>query len=244
MTQDLLLPAALLAGFLGSGHCFGMCGPVVVLLENQQAGAVSVLIRRVSYNMGRMAFYVFLGAVAGGIGLVMTKIAGIDAALRVLRLVAALLVIAIGLNLLLNMRLLAFVEKAGARIWRRMAPLARHVLPANNLPRAMAAGFIWGALPCGLVYSAVAMAATTGSTARGAAVMLSFWLGTLPALMFAGAAAARLSTLTGNRLLRATSGLLLIGIGLFALYVPLVNAVSGGHEHRAAAVTGVTVERI
>lgn len=243
MMQDMLLPAALLAGFLGSGHCFGMCGPVVVLLENQQAGGLSAVIRRVFYNVGRLAFYVFLGALAGGIGLVLTKIAGIDAALRVLRLVAALLVIAIGLNLLLETRLLAFVEKAGARLWRRMAPLARHVLPANTLPRAMAAGFIWGALPCGLVYGAVAMAATTGNAASGATVMLAFWLGTLPALVFAGAAAARLGKLTGNRLLRGASGLLLIGIGLFALYMPLMNAGGGGHANHAMATSSSVVEQ-
>jgi len=236
VNADLLLPAALLAGFLGSGHCFGMCGPVVLLLEGPGRDVGSPWRRRLLYNLGRLAFYALLGAVAGAAGLVLTKIAGAQLALRALRLLAAMLVMAIGLNLLFELRLLAIVEKGGAAIWRRLSPLASHVLPATTAARALAAGFIWGALPCGLVYSVVAMAATSGELAAGAAVMTAFWLGTLPALLLAGTAAGRIGRLGGSRPLRRASGMLLIAIGGLALVMPYIGE-SRGHRHEAVART-------
>ena len=89
------------------------------------------------------------------------------------------------------------------------------------------AGFLWGALPCGLVYSVVALAATSGNAAGGAAVMLAFWLGTLPALLFAGISAAKLSQWKSNLSFRRIAGTIMIGIGLFAM-MPVVRAVVSG----------------
>ena len=132
-----------------------------------------------------------------------------------------MLVIVLGLNLLLDRSKLQFLERGGAFLWRRVAPLARHVLPVSSPARALAAGFIWGALPCGLVYSAVAMAAVSGSLASGAQVMLLFWLGTLPALWVAGASAARLSSLRNRRVIRRIAGSILVALGLIGLAMPL-----------------------
>ena len=236
MTLDVLLPVAFLAGFFGSGHCLGMCGPIVVLLETpgSHTSAFNGVIRRVIYNTGRMLFYVLLGATAGALGVVLTKIAGIEVGLSILRIVAGLLVIALGLNLLLDLRVLTYLEKGGAALWRRMSPLARHVLPVSTPARALGAGFIWGALPCGLVYSAVAIAATSGSAPGGALVMLTFWLGTLPALLAAGASAKKLSEWIRRPMLRRLTGLLLIAIGIIALAMPYLHSKpNGGHQHAA-----------
>ena len=214
MSGDFLLPAAFLAGFFGSTHCIGMCGALVILFEQSGDGSRA---RRVSYNTGRFAFYALLGAVAGAGGAVLTQAAGVNTGLIVLRLLAGLLVIAIGLNLLCNWSATRFLEQAGAAVWRNLSPLAKHVLPVTTAPRALAAGFLWGALPCGLVYSAVAMAATSGSARHGALVMLAFWLGTLPALMLAGASAQRLGRWKSNVSYRRVAGLMVILIGLLAL---------------------------
>jgi uncharacterized protein len=237
MTLELLLPAVFLAGFFGSGHCLGMCGPIVVLLESphDQPTALNGMLRRLLYNAGRLLFYVLLGMVAGALGVVLTRIAGIESGLSWLRILAGLLVIALGLNLLFDLRLLSLLEKSGALVWRRLAPLARYVLPISTPPRALVAGFIWGALPCGLVYSSVAIAASSGSATSGALIMLVFWLGTLPALLVAGASARKLAAWVRRRVLRRLTGLLLIGIGLFALAVPyLQEDAAGDHRHTTA----------
>jgi sulfite exporter TauE/SafE len=209
--------AAFLAGFFGSTHCIGMCGAIVVLFEQHELSGGRQWLRRMSYNSGRLGFYALLGAVAGAGGAVLTKVAGVNTGLLILRLIAGFLVIAIGLNLLFNWSATRFLEQAGAGIWRRLSPLAKHVLPVATPGRALAAGFLWGALPCGLVYSAVAMAATGGNAQNGALVMLAFWLGTLPALILAGASAERLHRWRMNRSFRRIAGALIIVVGLLAL---------------------------
>jgi sulfite exporter TauE/SafE len=156
---------------------------------------------------------------------VLTRLGGMNYGLMILRLIAGLLVIAIGLNLVFNWSPTRFLESAGAGIWQRLSPLARHVLPMSTPARALGAGFIWGALPCGLVYSSVAIAATSGSASGGATVMLAFWAGTLPALLVAGAGAGQLNRLRTNLVFRRIAGLAVIVVGLVAL-MPVVKTFS------------------
>jgi sulfite exporter TauE/SafE len=217
MSSELLLPAAFLAGFFGGTHCIGMCGAIVILFEQQAAGGVQQWIRRITYNAGRLGFYMLLGAVAGAGGSILTKVAGVNTGLLVLRLLAGILVISIGLNLLFDLSATRFLEQAGAGLWRRLAPLAKHVLPVTTPLRSLAAGFLWGALPCGLVYSAVALAASGGNALAGSLVMLAFWAGTLPALVFAGASAGHLVRWKSSVNFRRIAGALMIIIGALAL---------------------------
>jgi len=227
MNDQLLISAALLAGFFGGTHCVGMCGAIVVLFEQKHTSSGNLWVRRGLYNVGRLGFYALLGMVAGAGGAIITRIAGLNAGLMILRLLAGLLVIAIGLNLIFNWSAIRFLEQAGAGIWRRLSPVARHFLPITTPLRSLAAGFIWGALPCGLVYSAVAMAATSGSAANGALVMLAFWAGTLPALILAGASAERMARWKSNKTFRSVAGALMIVIGLLAL-MPVTKYITAG----------------
>lgn len=217
MNADFLFLAAFLAGFFGSTHCLAMCGAIVVLFEQPRSQTMHRWLRRVLYNLGRLGFYALLGAIAGGAGAVIVATAGARNALIVLRLIAGLLVIAIGLNLIFNWNFTRFLESAGGAIWKRLSPLARYVLPIETPARALGAGFLWGALPCGLVYSAVAIAATSGGSLNGAAIMFCFWLGTVPALVLAGASAQRLQRWKSRPLYRRTAGVIVIVIGVLAL---------------------------
>jgi hypothetical protein len=194
-----------------------MCGAIVVLFEREAESGRNTWIRRTAYNGGRLGFYALLGAIAGTGGTVLTQLAGVNTGLLVLRLLAGLLVIAIGINLLFNWSATRFLEAAGAGIWRWLAPLAKHVLPVSSPARALAAGFLWGALPCGLVYSAVAMAATSGSAIGGIMVMTAFWAGTLPALILVGTSAGQLNRWKSNAAVRKTAGVIVILVGVFAL---------------------------
>jgi hypothetical protein len=232
MNPELLLPAAFLAGLFGSSHCIAMCSAVVVLFEGQRAGVRGAWLHRVLYNAGRLGFYMLLGIIAGLGGSLITQTAGVDAGLAVLRVMAGLLVIALGLNLAFDWQTLAMLERTGAGLWKRLAPLTRHVLPVVTPGRAAAAGFLWGALPCGLVYSAVAIAATGGSAATGALVMFAFWLGTAPALLLAGASAAKLTLWRRRGAPRRAAGLILVVLGCFALALPLMHFTgTGQHIH-------------
>lgn len=231
METGVLFPAAFAAGFFGSSHCIAMCGALVLLFEGQRP-VRGGWPRRVAYNVGRLLFYVTLGILAGATGALL--ISGLGQGLVVLRWIAALLLILLGLNLAFDWQSLRFLESAGAKIWKRLSPLARHVLPVQSVPTALAAGYLWGALPCGLVYSAVALASTGGSAVAGGAVMAAFWLGTLPALLAAGASAERLHRFKSRVSFRRIAGALMIIFGLVSLSLPLMHAGSGeqdGHRH-------------
>lgn len=227
MTTGLLLSAALAAGFFGSAHCIAMCGAIVLLFEGQ--GPERRLARRIVYNTGRMLFYVTLGIAGGASGALLMS--GFTGGLGFLRVIAGVLIVIIGMNLAFDWRALRFLEQAGAVIWKRVSPLARHVVPVSTLPRALGAGFLWGALPCGLVYSAVALATTSGSALAGGLVMFTFWLGTLPTLLVAGASARRLHDWKSQLRLRRIAGAVMILFGLVSLALPLRHL--AGDEHGA-----------
>lgn len=225
MSSGLLFVAAMSAGALGSAHCLGMCGPVVSLLEHGRPARP--LVRRLAYNGGRLAGYAVLGGLAAAAG---GLLHALPAGTAVLRTVAAVMIVLMGLQLAFSWPLLRALEAAGSRVWQRLLPLTRHVLPADTVPRALAAGILWGALPCGLVYSAVALAATSESVLSGALVMSGFWLGTLPALMLAGGAAGQLARWRRQPSTRRVAGAVLVAAGFVALALPLRHA---GHDAKA-----------
>ncbi len=184
-----LIFAALIAGLVGSGHCIGMCGPIVGLFESAPSVRLSPLRRRMSYHAGRILFYASLGLLAGALGTAAAASMPVKTAGFVLRLLASLALLLLGVRLLLGKGRLAALDRIGQAFWQRISPLARYVLPMDNTAKALATGFIWGALPCGLVYSMLAMAAVSGSALNGAMLMVAFGAGTLPTLAIAGAGA-------------------------------------------------------
>ena len=79
------------------------------------------------------------------------------------------------------------------------------------------AGFLWGWLPCGMVYSALVTAMLSGSALSGAAVMGAFGLGTLPMLLGLGLAGAQLRAFLARRPVRIASGLIVLSFGLIGI---------------------------
>ena len=136
----------------------------------------------------------------------------------VLFVLANLMLVALGLYLMGVSRALAFSERLGQRLWRHLQPLSRRFLPARSVAQAFPLGLLWGWLPCGLVYSALVTAMTSGSALHGAGMMLAFGLGTLPNLLLAGLLAVRLKAYAANRVLRTVAGLLVLAFGLWGLF--------------------------
>ena len=217
--------AVFLIGLLGGTHCIGMCGGIVSALTVQLPGES----RRdwplhLGYNLGRIASYTAAGAAMGALGTVGMLFNNVLPVQMTLYVVANLMLIALGLYLTGFTRFLTPIERLGHRLWSRIQPLTRRFLPARSVSQALPLGMLWGFLPCGLVYSVLATALVTGTASRGAMLMLAFGLGTLPNLLLAGMLLKRLRDYTRNKVVRAVSGIVVLGFGVFGL----VNAPSLG----------------
>jgi sulfite exporter TauE/SafE len=216
-----LLVSALILGLLGGGHCLGMCGGLMGALTmaippEQRARRFRLLL---AYNLGRILSYTTAGVL---IGLAGWAVASSPAAM-VLRVIAALLLIAMGLYLAGWWSGLTRLEGLGRHLWRHLQPIATRLMPVSSLPRALLLGAIWGWLPCGLVYSTLLWAASQGSALDSGLLMLAFGLGTWPVLLATGLAAERLTALLRQRGVRMAGGLLVILFGLWTL--------PGPHQH-------------
>lgn len=220
MLTEVSLLSAFLVGLLGGVHCVGMCGGIVSALSlglpaNEKARRWRF---QLSYNAGRILSYSFAGALFGGIGWLASHWSGIHQLQLGLQLVAALFMVALGLYLGGWWNGLTRLEQLGGVIWARLEPLGRNFLPLRSTRQALLLGMIWGWLPCGLVYSVLVWAISVGSPVMGAALLLSFGLGTLPNLLLMGAAADRLAARVRDVRTRQLAGLLVTGFGLYALY--------------------------
>jgi sulfite exporter TauE/SafE len=207
--MDYGLPLALLAMGLASGmHCLGMCGGIVSAFSLRQTVFPQgrLFLRQVGFNAGRITSYCVAGFAAGGTG-------ALFHGSMLLFLAVNLLLVFVGLHLIGGRTPILRLERLGAPLWRRVAPLAARAFDAN----AFAGGLLWGLIPCGLVYGALGAAALAGSPARGALAMAGFGLGTLPWLLAAGVAAARLRSWIHRRPVRAAAGSLVIAYGAWGL---------------------------
>ncbi|MDG9885800.1 sulfite exporter TauE/SafE family protein [Pseudomonas putida CSV86] len=216
-----LLGSALILGLLGGGHCLGMCGGLMgaltLAIPPEQRGRRLRLL--IAYNLGRVLSYASAGLLLGLAG---WALAGSPLA-TAMRVLAALLLIAMGLYLAGWWSGLTRVEALGRGLWRHIQPVATRLLPVSSLPRALLLGALWGWLPCGLVYSTLLWAASQGSAINSALLMLAFGVGTWPVLLATGLVAERSNALLRQRGVRIAGGLLVILFGLWTL--------PGPHQH-------------
>ncbi|MBI4291077.1 MAG: sulfite exporter TauE/SafE family protein [Betaproteobacteria bacterium] len=215
-------------GLLGGVHCFGMCGGIVSAVSVRPAGAS--LGAQLSYNAGRLLSYSAAGAIAGAFGAIGMGSSPVVPAQIVLFVVANALVILLGLHIAGWGTLVLRLEAVGAALWRRIAPLGRRFLPADTPSKALALGALWGWLPCGLVYSALALSLLAATPLRGALVMFAFGLGTLPNLLAAGLLAQRIRPALRRAWVRMLAGTLIVMLGLvgFARIPGLTESIQNG----------------
>ena len=215
-------------GALGSAHCVVMCGGIAGALALAPGATASAFARQTAYNLGRIVSYAVAGGLAGALGVALAEVFGAGGVM-LLRALAALLLLALGLYLTGWWSGVAHLERLGARLWRHIAPLAARLRPGRSLAGALALGMLWGWLPCGLVYSALALAATAGDWRHGALLMAGFGLGTLPAMLATGLVARRVTTLARRAAPRRLAGLMLIAFALWTF------AASGAVAHLRGA---------
>ena len=185
--------AGFLIGFLGSFHCVGMCGPIVLALPVGDASSLKLAVSRVAYNFGRILTYTFFGAVFGFFGRGITFV-GFQRYATILIGVSILfyyltpskykgkLALTAPYKLLSN-----FVKGSFKKITKNGSPQSLFLF-----------GIVNGFLPCGFVYVALAGAITMGDILSGATFMALFRLGTTP-IMLGTALVGKFITVTVRR---------------------------------------------
>ncbi len=178
-----LLPLVLVSSFLGSAHCVGMCGPLALVVGSGCRTFGGNLRRQLAFSLGRMFTYVALGVFA--------SVAAMYLSHRwrwFFWVPAAASLLAGGL----------LIWQSLGYLWRSSRPgaggglallgggLLGPLLRGSDARSGFLAGVFTGFLPCGLVYAYLALAAGTHQVLQAAAVMATFGLGTVPAMLASG----------------------------------------------------------
>jgi len=190
-----------LGGLAGSLHCVGMCGAFPLALAGTAPSRN--LVRQLLYNTGRLNTLAFIGAVSGGLGAAFVAAGPVRELERILAVIAGGFMILVGLEVL---GLVAQITTRGAALAQAtVGRVLGSAMRSRSLAAPLALGVFNAFLPCQLIYAFAARAASTGSVTEGILTMLSFGLGTIPAMLSLGVAGylarpavrARLSTVSG-----------------------------------------------
>ncbi len=211
------LSALFLLGLFGTGHCVGMCGPLVVAFP----GATGRPSAHLFYHLGRMTTYVAVGALMGGAGAGLRTLAGAagaDPLVWTARTQVAISAAAAGMLLffgLFRLGLMAEPEWMAVASPSRLPGFRRILGAATEGGRAamVGLGLLMGFLPCGLSYAAFARALAAGGIGAGGLFLLAFGAGTVPGLLAVGLGASGLA-LRYRRHMEVLSGMVLLGMGL------------------------------
>ncbi|MEZ6019802.1 MAG: sulfite exporter TauE/SafE family protein [Planctomycetota bacterium] len=210
-----LFTSVLLASLMGSAHCVGMCGPLVVLAMRDQEG--KALRQTAAYHGGRMLSYLVLGALAGALGGALNLGGGLLGFQKLALQASAVFLIVFGLLQLAKARgwWRRSSGKPGllARLYYRWHARTRRLSPAKA---SLSLGLLSSFLPCGWLYAFAAVAAGSGSLLGGLVVMAAFWLGSVP-LLAAFGLGVRHAMGPLERHLPTITALLLVAAGLFVL---------------------------
>ncbi|MDA7746649.1 sulfite exporter TauE/SafE family protein [Psychromonas sp.] len=213
---------AFLIGILGAGHCIGMCSGIASALSfsinpQQKNGFFALFL----YNVGRISSYSFAGFVFAGSSSILILWIGGKESLIYLRIVAAIMMLLLAFYIARIWNGLLFIEQGGQFLWKFIKPLAQYFLPLKHPVLAFPLGFFWGWLPCGLVYSTLVWAISSGDALNGMMIMFGFGLGTLPAMMLIGSLSHKLKGILNQQWFRYGSGIVLSLFAFQTLYIAI-----------------------
>ena len=164
--------SAFLFGLLGSFHCVGMCGPIVLAVPGKS------IFSKLLYNIGRTITYALMGLVIGIIGEGFS-LAGYQQTLSIIVGAAMLLIVIFTKYKHFDLPLSGAVSKLWIFSKNRLTPLFK----SESALAPFLIGLINGLLPCGLVYAAIFAAVAMGGMLESSLYMVLFGLGTAPLLI-------------------------------------------------------------
>ncbi|OFX53925.1 MAG: hypothetical protein A2066_03745 [Bacteroidetes bacterium GWB2_41_8] len=176
--MDFITPLTI--GLIGSFHCIGMCGPIVVALPLKKHNLISKIAGAVLYNSGRVITYSILGILFGLLGQGI-HMAGFQQWTSILLGIAMIISVLFPFVFREKITIGNLFTGFSARLITRL----RKLFTDRSYFSLLMIGLLNGLLPCGLVYVAIAGAIGSGTVLSGAIFMMLFGIGTIPLLLVA-----------------------------------------------------------
>lgn len=220
--QTTLVVTGLLMGLAGGPHCVAMCGAACAGVGRASSGAN---IRSMwIFQAGRVLGYSALGAAVAasmqGLGWLSVHSEALRPVWTLFHVAAAML----GLMLLWRARQPVWLESGARAVWLKVRSAAGALtggVASSAAPLLL--GVLWSLLPCGLLYSALLVAALTSSMLEGAAVMALFAIGSSVSLMAGPWLWLRLRKQGSGQWAIRLAGLALLASSAWALWMGLVH---------------------
>ncbi|MBL4592015.1 MAG: sulfite exporter TauE/SafE family protein [Phycisphaerales bacterium] len=177
------------ASVLGSLHCAGMCGGLMLFAIGAD-GNISARTKaklQFGYHGGRMVTYSILGVVAGSIGAALDFTGGYVGVQRIAAVIAGSMMIVFGVLTIMRLRGIK-IRRLGvpAPVQRFVERSQKAAFGLTPMRRAVSIGLLTTLLPCGWLYLFAFVAAGTASPVWGSVTMVAFWVGTLPVMVSLG----------------------------------------------------------
>ena len=217
---------AFVVGLLSTIHCIGMCGGLVgamtmSLSPDIRQNQIKLTQYTFAYNLGRIISYMIAGLLVGLLGQVFKDIILPENGIGILRLIASIMIIAMGFYIAGWFPHFSRIEKIGATVWSLLQPLGQKLLPVDKIWKAYFFGMVWGWLPCGLVYYMLLMSPANDGAINSALFMLAFGVGTLIPMMSVGFLTGKITQFRNSKRIRYLSGILLIMMGIMSLLLAI-----------------------
>ncbi len=224
------LLAALALGFLGSFHCIGMCGPIAMALPQRENSSIYYkAFQSLSYNLGRVITYGFLGLLLGALGKGLF-LGGLQQVVSITTGVLIVLIVLFPVILPRSIKQASFFQFT----WFRK--IFSTLIQSKNHLAFLFLGVINGFLPCGFVYIGLSAALLTGDPINASLFMMAFGLGTIPALFTLSLMGSFISLNFRNKIKKAIPVFsILVGVILILrgmnLGIPYISPMIEQHAH-------------
>ncbi|MEN8227896.1 MAG: sulfite exporter TauE/SafE family protein [Bacteroidota bacterium] len=205
----VILLSALVLGLMGSFHCAGMCGPIVIALPLHGNSIPQQIFGGVLYNLGRTLTYGIMGALFGLLGQGVEMI-GFQQKISVI--MGSIMIISVLFPSLFKNQY--SIDKSWFSLVGKLKSTIGKMFSIRSYSSLFFIGLLNGLLPCGLVYMAIAGAIGTGEVLMGSLYMVLFGLGTLPMLLSISIAGNILSVAIRRKINRLIPVLVVL-VGIF-----------------------------
>ncbi len=218
---------AFIAGFLGSGHCLGMCGALVSGYF-MNVGEKKSYLPYLAYQFTRVLIYVLIGLLAASLGVVLVSGGLFGKFQSILQMIIGSVVVILALGILGLIPWQGSIKLLPLNLLRKGYAKAR---TKGAVVGAMIAGFLNGLMPCPLTFAMYVEATSATTVLEGGALMLAFGAGTLPTMLFISVAFAKMST--GLRgLMMKSAAVIMVFMGLNTIYKGLNFYLEKNFKHR------------